>query len=311
MVDTHRFAIWYPPGMPTEVKKSAPVPIIPGQPQALNKNIKNLVKNSKSNDGLGATKPNSIPKSRPPIQSVSSYTRPSVAPQPIHLSTHLDEDDSESISTSEDDSDSISTSEEEVMTRKSSSSSPPKPENDGGMQRPGNSRLTFDHLPSRPLQKSRETGAEPHSLDDWMNEIDDPPDGIKELGAQPQNSLYKTPVLTLESLTVDPVPDSSVLVEPEAPACSLLISLAFSMDEVTALIEAIFTNKAEVRMVRSLSGDAAQVFVDVVHKVCLRIPSFPKYSMVTFVLLGPLNLHLQPVRPWVSPVSRRGFRGIV
>ena len=126
MVDTQRFAIWHPPGMPTEVKKSAPVPIIPEQPQALNKNIENLVKDFKWNDGLGATKPSPVPKSRPRIQSVSSYTRPSVAPQPIHLSTHLSKTD-------EDDSESTSASEEEalkaprVTTRKFSSSSPPKP----------------------------------------------------------------------------------------------------------------------------------------------------------------------------------------
>jgi hypothetical protein len=117
-------AIWHPPGMPTEVKKAVPVPIIPEQPQALNKNIENLVKDFKWNDGFSATKPSPVPTSRPRIQSVSSYTRPSVAPQPIHLATHLsktDEDDSES------------TSSEEVVrappvtTRKFSSSSPPKP----------------------------------------------------------------------------------------------------------------------------------------------------------------------------------------
>ncbi|KAF9652695.1 hypothetical protein BDM02DRAFT_2568309 [Thelephora ganbajun] len=124
MADTQRFAIWHPPGMPAEVKKPASVPIIPEQPQALNKNIENLVKDFKWNDSFGAAKSTPLPTSRPRIQSVSSYTRPSVAPQPIHLATHLsktDEDDSEP------------TSEEEVvkippvMMRKFSSSSPPKP----------------------------------------------------------------------------------------------------------------------------------------------------------------------------------------
>ena len=124
MVDTQRFAIWHPPGMPAEVKKPAPVPIIPEQPQALSKNIENLVGSFGWNDGFNATKPTPVPTSRPRIQSVSSHNRPSVAPQPIHLAPHLS-------TTNEDDSE---TSEEEeavkihpVATRKFSSSSPPRP----------------------------------------------------------------------------------------------------------------------------------------------------------------------------------------
>jgi len=111
--------------MPTEVKKQAPVPIIPDQPQALNKNIENLVKDFKWNDGFNATKSSPVPTSRPRIQSVSSYARPTVAPQPIHLTPHLGKAD-------EDDSESTSSDEEvvkipPVMMRKFSSSSPPKP----------------------------------------------------------------------------------------------------------------------------------------------------------------------------------------
>jgi len=112
--------------MPTEVKKPAPVPIIPDQPQALNKNIENLVKDFKWDDSFSAAKPSPVPTSRPRIQSVSSYTRPSVAQQPIHLATHLSRTD-------EDDSEFTSSSEEEVFkappvaARKFSSSSPPKP----------------------------------------------------------------------------------------------------------------------------------------------------------------------------------------
>lgn len=122
MVDTQRFAIWHPPG--TDVKKPAPVPIIPEQPQALNKNIENLVKDFKWNDGLNAAKPSSVPTSRQRIQSVSSYTRPTVAPQPIHLAPHLGKTD-------EDDS-GLSSSEEDVVkilptARKFSSSSPVRP----------------------------------------------------------------------------------------------------------------------------------------------------------------------------------------
>lgn len=125
MVDTQRFAIWHPPGMPAETKKTAPVPIIPEHPQPLNRNIENLVKDFKWNDNFSPAKSGSLPTSRSRIQSVSSYTRPSAAPQPIHLATQLskaDEDDSESTSSEEE-----GVKVPPVTTRKFSSSSPPKP----------------------------------------------------------------------------------------------------------------------------------------------------------------------------------------
>lgn len=46
----------------------------------------------------------------------------------------------------------------------------------GSMRQPGKSGLTFDHILSRlqgELQKSRETGAELHSLNGSMNDIHD------------------------------------------------------------------------------------------------------------------------------------------
>ena len=89
---------------------------------------------------------------------------------------------------------------------------------------------------------------------------------------------------TVEFFAVHPVPDSSTLVDPEAPACRRLISLAFSTHEVASLIESIFKNKAEVRAVRSLSGDAAQTFIDVVHKVRLHIPSVAWSPLSSLVL---------------------------
>ena len=111
--------------MPTDVKKPAPVPIIPEPPQVLNKNIENIVKDLKWSDSFGTAKSSPVPTSRPRVQSVSSYARPAVAPQQIHLTTHLGK-------TEEDDSESTSSEEEVVkispaMIRKFSSSSPPKP----------------------------------------------------------------------------------------------------------------------------------------------------------------------------------------
>lgn len=103
-----------------------------------------------------------------------------------------------------------------------------------------------------------------------MNEIHS--GRIKDLRDQPQNTLRNMPVKTPQ---VHPAPNSSILIEPNAPACKRVISRAFSAHEVISLIEAIFTNKEEVRMIRGLSGDAAQTFIDVVHEVRLYIPSFP------------------------------------
>ena len=58
-----------------------------------------------------------------------------------------------------------------------------------------------------------------------------------------------------------------VLVDPGEPACQRLISNTFSSHEVISLVEAVFANKDEVKMVREFRGDAAQAFVDVVHGV--------------------------------------------
>jgi len=55
----------------------------------------------------------------------------------------------------------------------------------------------------------------------------------------------------------------------EEPACKRLITRTFSSHEVISLVEAVFANKDEVKMVREFRGDAAQTFVDVVHGVRL------------------------------------------
>lgn len=63
------------------------------------------------------------------------------------------------------------------------------------------------------------------------------------------------------------VPDSSNLVNLDAPACKRLISRTFSPPEVISIIEAIFMSKDEVKMIRNLCGDDAQNFIDVMHEV--------------------------------------------
>ena len=85
----------------------------------------------------------------------------------------------------------------------------------------------------------------------------------------------------------------------KVPAYRRLIGHAFSAHDVISLIEAIFMDKEEVRMVRDLRGDAAQTFIDVVHEVRLHARSSPGHIMITPLPFGSSlsNFHLPPVRP--------------
>ena len=83
---------------------------------------------------------------------------------------------------------------------------------------------------------------------------------------------------------------------PKVPAYRRLINHSFSTHDVISLIEAIFTDKEEVRMVRNLCGDAAQTFIDVVHEVRLHIRSFPGHIMINSAIFGS-SLSIPLVRP--------------
>jgi len=87
-------------------------------------------------------------------------------------------------------------------------------------------------------------------------------------------------------LTAYPTPDSSILVDLEAPACRRLISHAFSPHEVVTVIEEIFTSRDEVKIVGTFRRDEAQAFIDVIHEVSLHTPSFPSLGSVTLILCG-------------------------
>ena len=50
-------------------------------------------------------------------------------------------------------------------------------------------------------------------------------------------------------------------------ACGRLIRRAFTLHELPSLIEAIFSSKNEADEIRSLSGDGAQTFIDVMDEV--------------------------------------------
>jgi len=52
------------------------------------------------------------------------------------------------------------------------------------------------------------------------------------------------------------------------PACRRLVEHAFALHELPSLIEAIFLDKNESRMIESLLGDDAQTFIDVIDEVC-------------------------------------------
>jgi hypothetical protein len=97
---------------------------------------------------------------------------------------------------------------------------------------------------------------------------------------------------------VNLAPDPSILVDLEAPACKRLISHAFSPHEVISLVEAVFANKDEVKMVRELRGDDAQTFVDVVHGVRLHFLHSLDAVCLPFSTLTPLllNLYLPLIR---------------
>lgn len=52
------------------------------------------------------------------------------------------------------------------------------------------------------------------------------------------------------------------------PACGRLIRRAFTPHELPSLVEAIFLNEDEGDTIRSLLGDDAQAFIDVIDEAC-------------------------------------------
>ena len=56
------------------------------------------------------------------------------------------------------------------------------------------------------------------------------------------------------------------------PACKRLASRAFVLCELSSLIEALFSSELERNAVRSLRGDDAQTFIDVLDEVCPYTP---------------------------------------
>ena len=80
------------------------------------------------------------------------------------------------------------------------------------------------------------------------------------------------------NLLTHTAPTSSILLDADAPAWKRLIGRALPPREVISLIEEIFTNKEEVKMICDLLGDDAQTFINTIHEV--RLPSFPSRSTI-------------------------------
>ena len=100
-------------------------------------------------------------------------------------------------------------------------------------------------------------------------------------------------------LAVHSASDSSIPVDPTAPAHSRLTSRSFPPDEA-------ITSKDETRLTDYLRGDAAQTFIDVVYKVRRHMPSLPRSGLIAFTLAIDLSIRL-----WISQISHRGYGGSV
>lgn len=72
---------------------------------------------------------------------------------------------------------------------------------------------------------------------------------------------------TLISHTALITPYSPPFLDFNIPACQRLIERTFAPDELLALIQAVLTNTDEGNTIRSLHGDDAQKFIDVIDDV--------------------------------------------
>lgn len=113
-------------------------------------------------------------------------------------------------------------------------------------------------------------------------------------GQRTYSSLHSYSSMAIHR-SVYPTPDSSVLIDLDAPACKRLISQSFLPHEVIPLIGTIFTSQNEVKMIGYLRGGDAQTFIDVIHKVRVHAPSFPRRGLIAFILSGSLVPLLLPL----------------
>jgi hypothetical protein len=92
-------------------------------------------------------------------------------------------------------------------------------------------------------------------------------------------------------LAVYPTPTTPSPLDFNGSSCQRLISRDFSQNEVVSLIEAIFTNQGEVKMIGYLPKRDAQTFIDVIDEVRLYTPSPPGPGLITLVLFTSYGDH--------------------
>jgi len=172
---------------------------------------------------------------------------------------------------------------------------------------PGRDQVPINHRTARlhPTQNERKTLLKyastggvrsftvPASLTDAVRNIDH--------RSQPLLSCVTilVPICCDLPLAVHSASDSSIPVDPTAPAHSRLTSRSFPPDEA-------ITSKDETRLTDYLRGDAAQTFIDVVYKVRRHMPSLPRSGLIALTLAIDLSIRL-----WISQISHHGSGGSV
>ena len=270
----------------TEVEKPAPVTTILERQKTPNKIAKGL----ESDDGSNAARTTLVRALRPGNQHPSSHDRPGVAPQPTHSTPP--------ITTRESPSPRDSTLIFEFPSRMAH---PHRVTDHHPTAEPEATRLVKRKLADLRSHASTRTSDDGPPLIQMARPVWDPsefldidvPASKRVTSGYLLKTMYNCPTVEPEvvrptkrrkfaglhshgstrtsddrpSLMAHPVPELSGLPGLDLPACKRLISGSLSQQQVISLIQAIFTSKDEVAMIRDLRGDDAQAFVDVVNEV--------------------------------------------
>ena len=165
--------------------------------------------------------------------------------------------------------------------------------------RPGTGRVSPYFAPGRTSEVRPDIATPPSWLEhpeSWFYSDLPPPTPVNFAHV----SIKQPDSMAPQPSTLHTVSDPSILVDPESSACRRLISHSLSPHETISLIEAVFTSKAEIDIVRDLRRDDAQTFIDVVHGVRLHICSFPRLLLTaSFAFDQALDL------PDLSPRLRK------
>ena len=146
------------------------------------------------------------------------------------------------------------------------------------------------------------SGRKPPYLDTRQKSTPPISRGLAGLSIRPSDDMASSPSISYTTS------DSSILADSQLSPCRRLINNTFPPHETISLIEAIFTSKAEIDVVRDLRGDSAQKFIDVVHEVCRYAFSFSRHSLIlrslhcfTFRRLPSADqaLDLPSLPPWL------------